>query len=132
MTPVNIELLPGYNEISDLLPDGNISNYKQVWSLRFKHNLDESGDLYKELILELTNDREAYDIPIITIIIESPEDMNLFPNLEITQLSIDDYKVDGWSNGNYKIYDAEQDTDWEIYCMGISFKRGRQLPEFKS
>jgi len=132
MIPVNLKSLPGYSEISDLAPDGHLVHYKQVWSLNFHHELDDTGDLCQELIIELTKDREAYDVPTIKMIIKSPRNMRLFPSWNIVQLSIDDYKVDGWSNGNYHIYDAEQDTDWEIYCMDISFERGRQLPEFKS
>ena len=132
MIPVNLRLLPGYNDISDLIPDGHLLHYKQVWSLNFRHELDESGDLCKALIIELTKDRDAYDVPTIKLVINTPRDMRLFPNSNISQLSIYDYEVDGWSNASYLIYDAEQDTDWNIYCVGISFERGRQLPEFRS
>ena len=130
MVPVNIKKCSGYNDVADLLPDGLLIKYKQVWSIRYDHLLDESGDLYCQLILELTQDRKAYDIPIVRIIFEKPTGMILCPGNDLVQLSIDDYKIDGWEHGNFKVYDAEMDTDWELFCEAIHFERGRQKPRF--
>ena len=113
-----------------MLPDGHLINYKQIWSVKYDHYLDESGDLFNRLILELTQDQQAYDIPIIRMIIEKPRNMILCPDIEIIQLSIDDYRIDDWEQGNFKIYGAEMDSNWEIFCEKIIFERGAQRPDF--
>ena len=130
MIPANIKTFPGYKEVEDLLPDGHLINYKQIWSVKYDHYLDESGDLFNRLILELTQDQQAYDIPIIRMIIEKPRNMILCPDIEIIQLSIDDYRIDDWEQGNFKIYGAEMDSNWEIFCEKIIFERGAQRPDF--
>ncbi len=131
MVPANIKEFLGYPDVADLLSEGHLLNFKQVWSLTYGHFLDESGELQSKLILELTKDRDAYDIPTIRIILEKPTNMNIFPDSDIIQLSIDDYRIDGWERGNFSIYDAEMDTDWEIFCEGIVFERGKQLPQLE-
>ena len=130
MVPANIKEFLGYQDVADLLPDGHLIDYKHVWSLYYRHSLDDSGDLFCQLILELTKDRNAYDIPVVRIILEKPTNISLFPDTAITQLSIDDYKIDGWERENFRIYDAEMDSNWEIFCEGIVFERGRQKPDF--
>ena len=130
MVPANIKEFTGYKDVSDLLPEGHLINYRQIWSISYDHFLDDAGDLHNRLILELTKDRNAFDIPIVRMIIEKPMNMILCPDSEIIQLSIDDYRVDGWEQGNFKIYNAEMDTDWEILCEAIIFERGTQKPNF--
>ncbi len=130
MVTANIKQFLGYKEVADLLPDGHLIHYKQIWSLRYDHFWDNAGDLQNQLILELTRDRYAYDIPIVRMIFKKPTNMILCPNKNIIQLSIDDYRIDGWELGNFKVYDAEMDTDWELFCKDIIFERGRQKPTF--
>lgn len=130
MVPANIKKFSGYKDVADLLPDAHLINYKKIWSIRYDHLLDDAGDLYCQLVLELTQDRNAYDIPIVRIIFKKPTGMILCPDNDIIQLSIDDYRIDGWEHGNFKVYDAEMDTDWELFCETIHFERGQQKPMF--
>lgn len=126
-----IKSIPGYSEVADLLPDGHLLTYKQVWSLNFCHFLTHSGDLASQLSVELTTNRDAYDIDTVIITFENPSGVKLYPNWDIIQLTIDDCKIDGWEQKNYHVYDAEMDTDWELYCERITFKRGKQTPPVK-
>lgn len=124
MTKIDYTKIKGYGEIKDLLKTNSILSYKFIWKLDFFYEANEFSDLIPKLIIELSMTKDPIGFSTIKLLISNPTLSNLFPLQQITDLAIYNLKDDGWGNAKYKIFDMEQDTDWEILCTDFKFERG--------
>ena len=130
MTHADLTKIEGWDAIRELIPEGDFLRFTEIWSLRLEHYLDPAGDLRRQLILELCRDVYEYGAPTVRITMDQPGKMDVCPNSQIRGLGIDDFRQEGWEHTSYHLYDYEG-SDWDVYCEGIAFSRGSQIPPYE-
>jgi hypothetical protein len=121
---MNIKDLPGFNEVSDLISDGNFSKYTRVWSAKSVQTLTVDGDLVDALFILLADDYHDPKGDMIEIGCLKPKIIK-WPDKQIVGMIIKYYdmaKTHGWDKNYFEITDYEN-GDVEIKCSAIKLKR---------
>lgn len=122
ITPDAIMKLAGYEEVKDLIPDGHLLRFTDIWRLSLEFYHDESDDLRRRMVLELGCDIHDRDLDRVAMVMESPAQISFPDSWQIMGLAIEDIRDRGLEGLLWSVYDFET-SGFELFCASIRFER---------
>ena len=125
---VPISSLKGYEQVKELIPNGSLLLFTQIWSLRVQNVLTGDGDFQKNVILELAKDFAPDDADIIRITMRNAGGCVFDNTSQITGFAVLDVQAKQWDGIRYEIYDYEQSAI-KLYCEDIEMEKSNKKIE---
>jgi hypothetical protein len=123
-TPSTILGIPGYEDVSDLIPDGLFLQCTDIWRLSLEFYSDEIDGLKRRMVLELVRDVEDPSADRVAVIMEAPSQISFPDSWQILGLAFEDIRDRGMEGIRWRVYDYEM-SGYEVLCSSVRFERRR-------
>lgn len=115
--------LYGYNKIKHLLSDRSLSSFSYVKSITINYDYNYIDDIiFRDISIIIQQDLVLSKG--ISFILKNVKQA-IIPDglpLQVSQLEIEDFSSRGWESCNYRLFNAEQDNDFEILAEEIELE----------
>ena len=114
--------LKGFNDVSDIVPNGSFMKLSDVWLFSIGWFRDEAYNLRRRAILELVADREEAVLDIVRVTMLNPQEIVYEGDTQILGFDILDVSDRGLDTIRYEVYDYEM-SGFSIMCSDVILSR---------
>ncbi|HWB05614.1 MAG TPA: hypothetical protein VG796_21525 [Verrucomicrobiales bacterium] len=126
-SPLGVKLpireIPGFETVSDLIPEGNLMRFTAVWALRLERYIGPGFELHRRLVLDLAESFELDSRPLIRLSLLEPRQCSIPDDEQILGLAVEDLRSCGMEGIRFCVYDYEEMSGLDVLCAALELSR---------